>query len=84
MKLGSKDIAFGNVIYSSRPFSVADTIFTRGEYKDNFDLDVDDYNVRALQHILVEIGDKRLHILNHHGHHIDAHKLGDGETMRQV
>ena len=84
MKLGSKDITFGNVIYASRPFSETGTIFTRGEYKDNFDFDVDDYNVRAFQHALVEIGDKKLHILNYHGHHIDAHKLGDEETMRQV
>lgn len=58
MKLGSKDITFGNVIYAGRPFSETGTIFTRGEYKDNFDFDVDDYNVRAFQHALVEIGDK--------------------------
>lgn len=84
IKLGEKDITFGNVIYSNVPFSETNTIFTRGEYKDNFDFDTDDYNIRAFQHALIEVGAKKLHILNHHGHHIDAHKLGDDETMRQV
>lgn len=84
MKLGSKNIAFGNVTYSNLPFSETSTIFTRGEYKDNFDFDADDYNVRAFQHSLIEIDGKELHLLNHHGHHIDAHKLGDEETMRQA
>lgn len=84
MKLGSKNITFGNVTYSNVPFSETSTIFTKGEYKDNFDFDADDYNVRAFQHSLIEIDGKKLHLLNHHGHHIDAHKLGDAETMRQV
>ncbi len=84
MKLGSKDIEFGNVIYSKYPFSQTNTTYTRGEHKDNFDFDVDDYNVRAFQHVLIDVGGKSLHILNHHGHHIDAHKMGDDETMRQI
>ena len=33
---------------------------------------------------LVEVDGEKLHILNHHGHRIDAHKLGDEETMRQM
>lgn len=84
MKLGSKNITFGNVTYSNLPFSETSTIFTRGEYKDDFNIDVDDYNVRAFQHASIDIKGRKLHILNHHGHHIDAHKLGDEETMRQV
>lgn len=83
-RLGDKKISFGNVIYSKFPFSETSTIFTRGQYEDNFDFDTDDYNVRAFQHSLVEIEGKKLHLLNHHGHHIDGHKLGDDETMRQV
>ncbi len=83
-RLGSKDITFGNVIYSHIPFSQTSTIFTRGEYKDDFNFEVDDYNVRAFQHALIEVDGKKLNILNHHGHHIDAHKLGDEETMRQI
>ncbi len=84
MKLGSRDIAFGNATYSGIPFSETSTIFTRGKYKDDFDFDIDDYNVRAFQHSLVEVGSKKIHLLNHHGHHIDAHKLGDDETLRQI
>lgn len=84
MKLGKKDITFGNVIYSKFPFAKTNTVFTRGEYKRDFDFDVDDYNVRAFQHVEVGAGGKPLHILNHHGHHIDTHKLGDAETLRQV
>ena len=42
------------------------------------------YNIRAFQHVQVDIDGTSLHILNHHGHHIDAHKLGDDETMRQI
>jgi len=84
MKLGSKNIKFGNVTYSNIPFSETNTFFTRGSYKEDFDINVDDYNIRAFQHVLVEFEGKKLNILNHHGHHINAHKLGDKETMRQV
>lgn len=84
MKLGAKDLVFGNVIYSNIPFSSTSTTFTRGEYKDNFDFDADDYNIRAFQHVELLVDGKTLHLLNHHGHHIDAHKLGDEETLRQA
>ena len=83
-KLGDKELAFGNVIYSSVPFSQASTVFTRGEYNNDFNFDEDDYNIRAFQHVQVAINGKKLNILNHHGHHIDSHKLGDDETLRQV
>lgn len=83
-KLGNKDLAFGNVIYSSIPFTQTSAIFTRGEHKNDFNFDEDDYNIRAFQHVQVVINGKKLNLLNHHGHHIDSHKLGDDETMRQV
>lgn len=84
MKLGNKDITFGNVTYSKIPFSQNNTIFTRGAHKNDFDFDADDYNVRAFQHSLIEVNNKKLNIINHHGHHIDSHNLGDHETERQV
>jgi endonuclease/exonuclease/phosphatase (EEP) superfamily protein YafD len=71
-------------MYSNVPFSETSTIFTRGTYTADIDFDSDDYNVRAFQHVVIELDGKHLHILNHHGHHIDTHKLGDDETMRQV
>ncbi len=83
-KLGDKELTFGNVIYSNIPFTQRSTVFTRGEYKNNFNFDEDDYNIRAFQHVQVEINGKKLNLLNHYGHHIDSHKLGDDETMRQV
>lgn len=84
MPLGNKNISFGNAIYSNVPFAETSNIFTRGSYKEDFDFNVDDYNVRAFQYALVELDNKKLNILNYHGHHIDAHKLGDKETLRQV
>lgn len=83
-RLGNKELAFGNVTYSSIPFSQTSTVFTRGEYKNNFNFDEDDYNIRAFQHVQIEVNGKKLNLLNHHGHHIDSHKLGDDETMRQI
>ena len=81
---GNKDMTFGNVIYSNIPFSQTSTVFTRGEHSKDHDFDNDDYNIRAFQHILVNVNGKSLNILNHHGHHINEHKLGDEETERQV
>lgn len=83
-KFGNYDLSFGNVIYSKLPLTQTENIFTRGSYKADFDFDIDDYNIRAFQHVSVDVNDKKLHILNHHGHHIDAHKLGDDETLRQT
>lgn len=82
--LGSKSINFGNVIYSNVSFSSTSSVFTYGEYSEDHDFDTDDYNIRAFQHVLVDVKGKKLNIINHHGHHIDAHKLGDEETERQV
>lgn len=84
MKLGKRDITFGNVLYSKLPFSTTDTVFTRGEFKRDFDFGIDDYNIRAFQHTQLRLEGKILNIVNHHGHHIDAHKLGDEETLRQA
>ena len=84
LPLGSEELVFGNVIYAKLPFARTETTFTKGEFKSDFDFDSDDYNIRAFQHAVIEADGKQLHILNHHGHHIDAHKLGDEETDRQV
>lgn len=83
-KLGDKELSFGNVIYSNIAFSQTSTVFTRGEYSNDFNFDEDDYNIRAFQHSQVLVDGKKLNIINHHGHHIDSHKLGDAETLRQV
>jgi len=82
--LGNRDISFGNVTYSCVPFTQTSTIFTRGDYNHRFNPNEDDFNIRAFQHVQIDMNGKTLHLLNHHGHHIDAHKLGDDETFRQV
>lgn len=84
VRYGNGQLSFGNVTYSTVPFVQTNNTFTRGSYKDNFNFGVDDYNVRAFQHVAVDVHGKKLHILNHYGHHIESHKLGDDETMRQI
>ena len=74
---------FGNAILSKNGFSEQNTVFTRKEYVSDMDMLDKDYNIRNLQHVAVEHGGEKIHILNHHGHHIDSHKNGDEETMRQ-
>lgn len=84
MRLGDRDLVHGNITYSNIPFTETTTVFTKGTFTENFDFDTDDYNIRAFQHALIEVDGKKLNVINHHGHHIDAHKLGDEETLRQV
>lgn len=81
---GSKKMSFGNATYSRSTFEETETIFTRGEYNAEHNFDLDDYNVRAFQHCRITLNNKSLHLINHHGHHIDQHKLGDEETLRQT
>jgi endonuclease/exonuclease/phosphatase family metal-dependent hydrolase len=83
-KFGNKDMVFGNVTYSSVPFAQTSEVFTRGHHSRDHDFDAEDYNIRAFQHTVIVINGKKLNLINHHGHHIDEHKLGDSETERQV
>jgi endonuclease/exonuclease/phosphatase family metal-dependent hydrolase len=82
--LMNKVATFGNAILSRHPFIKTNTIFTNLSYKPDFDFDSDDYNIRNLQHAIVDVDGQQLHILNHHGHHIRQHKDGDAETLRQM
>ena len=75
---------FGNAILSKTPFVETNTIFTRKEYVDDFDMLNKDYNIRNLQHVVVDNNDEKINVLNHHGHHVHAHKNGDEETYRQT
>jgi endonuclease/exonuclease/phosphatase family metal-dependent hydrolase len=75
---------FGNAILSQLPLLSTETIYTNLEYRENFDFEADDYNIRNLQHAVLTLGEDKLNILNHHGHHIHQHKDGDDQTMRQM
>jgi endonuclease/exonuclease/phosphatase family metal-dependent hydrolase len=82
--LMSKKATFGNAILSKLPFSETNTIFTNLEYTEDFDFDTHDYNIRNLQHVIIDTNGQKLHILNHHGHHVHQHKEGDEQTLRQM
>jgi len=84
IKICGKDFIFGNGTYSKNESAESSTIFTRGSYIADYIEGEDDYNVRAFEHTVYEIGGKKLNIINHHGHHINEHKLGNDETMRQM
>lgn len=82
--LMNKTAAFGNAILSEYPFEYQETIFTNLEYQAAFDYDSHDYNIRNLQHAQLNVAGQKLHLLNHHGHHVRQHKNGDAQTMRQI
>jgi endonuclease/exonuclease/phosphatase family metal-dependent hydrolase len=75
---------YGNAILSRLPIVSAKTVFTRGQYQRNFDIEQDDGNIRNLQVVTVEVNGQTLHILNHHGHHVPDSKAGNDETRRQM
>jgi len=83
-ELGGKKLSFGNAIYSRFLFAQQYTEYTYGQYNENYDLDEDDYNMRAFQHVVVEVGGKKLNLINHHGYHVPEHKNGNEETNRQA
>lgn len=82
-KLMKREAQSGLATMSKLPFLHTDNAFTRLEYVTDFDIIDTDYNVRSLQHVTVKYGDKEIHVLNHHGHHVPHHKDGDEETLRQ-
>lgn len=79
-----RELEYGNAILSRQPFTSAQTVFTRGEYMRNFDIEADDGNIRNLQVATVDVDGTPLHILNHHGHHVPDTKAGNDETLRQM
>ena len=76
------DVAWGNAILSKSPISDATTTFTNGEHTNNFSFKTHDYNIRNFQHATLDIDGKKLHVINHHGYHIPAHKNGNEETLK--
>ena len=84
MNFMSGKITFGNAILSKVPLSEEHVIYTNLQYKDDFDFEKDDFNVRNLLHCQIKVDREIVHILTHHGHHIPHHKNGNKETMRQM
>ncbi|MGC1176825.1 MAG: endonuclease/exonuclease/phosphatase family protein, partial [Candidatus Saccharimonadales bacterium] len=79
-----REVGFGNATLSKLPFAATETIFTRGTYKQNFDVTKDDYNTRNFQLATVTINNVDVHILNHHAQHVPGTKKGDDEISRQM
>jgi len=79
-----RELDYGNATLSQWPIVATATVFTRGVYKRRFDVETGDGNVRNLQIVTVDIKGKKLHILNHHGHHVPDTKAGNSETLRQM
>lgn len=81
--LMNRKAKMGLSIFSKRPIVKTDDFYTRLNFSDNFDLLDGDYNVQNLQRVTLDWNGEKLHILNHHGHHVPGHKNGDEETIRQ-
>ena len=79
----NKSASFGNGITSRYPIKKEKTVFTNLDHVTDFSFDENDYNIRNLQHAVVEVEGKQINILNHHGHHVPGHKNGDADTIRQ-
>lgn len=82
-KLMNRKVKMGLSILSKHSFIQTDEIFTRLGFTDDFDLIDGDYNVRSLQRVTIDWEGEKLHIINHHGHHVHGHKDGNEETMSQ-
>lgn len=80
-----RTMSWGNAILSRQPFVDTNDLYTYMEKVENFDRMIHtDYNAgRVLQHVVIKTEKTPLHILNHHGYHLNGHKNGDDETMRQ-
>jgi len=80
-----REASWGNCIISKKPFNKTHSFYTYREKINNFDfLEDTDYNSgRSLQHIVVDDGGRDVNILNHHGYHLQSHKNGNEETLRQ-
>ncbi len=74
---------FGNAILSRWPIQKTNTIFTNSEHQENFSFEINDYNVRNLQHAIIKTPAGDINILDHHGYHVPSHKNGNAETLRQ-
>jgi endonuclease/exonuclease/phosphatase family metal-dependent hydrolase len=76
-------VDFGNAVISNLTLHNKQTVFTNLEYKTNFSLDEDDYNIRNFQHVIAEDENgTKFHLINHHGYHIPEHKKGNDFTLK--
>ena len=84
MRYMEREMSYGNAILSKFPIENSETIFTNLDFKANFDMTLDDGNIRNFQIAEINTKTKKLTVLNHHGYHIKTTKDGDEETFRQM
>lgn len=74
---------WGNLIASQLPITHENSIWTHGQYTDDFDyIELGGFNTsRNIAHITVESNGQPLHILTLHGYHVKEHKNGNEETL---
>jgi endonuclease/exonuclease/phosphatase family metal-dependent hydrolase len=76
---------FSNCILSRYPIKHSDIVFTGLEHLEDFSFNHHSHvDARNFVHTTLEINNKRMNVLTHHGHHIPGHKDGDTETMKQM
>jgi endonuclease/exonuclease/phosphatase family metal-dependent hydrolase len=76
--------SFGNAILTNLEIKHSQTVFTYGEYNNDFDLTEDDFNVRNFQHVILSADGSDLNVLNHHGYLLPETKDGNEETLEQM
>lgn len=77
-------VDFGNAILSKNVFRSTNTVFTNLQFKDNFDLKTDDYNIRNIVHAVIETSQGAVNVVTHHGYHVPGSKDGNEVTDKQM
>lgn len=79
----NQEVDFGIAILSKSKIEQSKTIFTGGEFKKNFDIKKDDYNIRNFQHAVIDKNGAKINVINYHGYHsLDPN--GNDESTRQL
>lgn len=73
-----------NVTVSKTKPAKEEVVYVTGEYKEDLDSLVDDYNVRNYVYTRYETDKGPLNVITHHGNHEPDHKNGGPENSKQI
>lgn len=80
---GEKTVYYGNAILSRTALEYTYDEFTHLQRNDSYEPDRDDYNIRLFQHAITTLeSGTELHLVNYHGYHDRASKMGGALTER--
>lgn len=71
----------GNAILSKHPIEFTDTLWTKGEFQENFDYSVGYNAARGVACATVRTPNGSVSVLSVHGYHVKEHKNGNDETL---